>query len=326
MHPARRLRRWLRQIRRQPERDRDLLDELAWRAPTRGGWPAGLEFEWLGVSGFRLAYQQHQLLVDPYLSRLSLRQLLRRPLLPDTAALGPLIARTAPGGSSAPLQTAVLIGHCHFDHALDAPALARTLGCRVYGSRSLARLMHLHRLGHLAVTVAPYQRHELGPFCFEFLPSRHARLLAGLGVPFAGELDCESLDALTAPRYRCGAVWAIRIEVAGQSFHHHGSADLIDEALPARPVDHLLLCIAGRQMSHRFLERIVRRTRPALIVPHHHDDFLRPLAQPVPLMPGIALGRFVEEVERVSRDLAIEFPCPATALASPAHRRRAAPR
>src|ERR1700709_2927905 len=50
--------------------------------------PAGLAIEWLGVSGYRLTYEGRTLFVDPYLSRVPLRDLvLRRPTLPDPAAL-----------------------------------------------------------------------------------------------------------------------------------------------------------------------------------------------------------------------------------------------
>src|ERR1700712_5805586 len=52
------------------------------------GLPAGLEVEWLGVSGYRLTYEGQTLFIDPYLSRVPLRDLLlRRRALSDPAAL-----------------------------------------------------------------------------------------------------------------------------------------------------------------------------------------------------------------------------------------------
>ncbi len=62
--------------------------------------PAGLEVEWLGVSGYRLTYAGQTLFVDPYLSRVPFRDLLlRRPTLPDPAALDRFVGR--PGRPSA---------------------------------------------------------------------------------------------------------------------------------------------------------------------------------------------------------------------------------
>ena len=49
--------------------------------------------------------------------------LLRRPTLPDPAALDRFV--NAPGEVAG-----VLVGHTHFDHAVDAPAIAGRFGCR----------------------------------------------------------------------------------------------------------------------------------------------------------------------------------------------------
>ena len=47
--------------------------------------------------------------------------------------------RRSTASSSAPGETVgVLVGHTHFDHAVDAPAIARRFGCKAYGSDSLA--------------------------------------------------------------------------------------------------------------------------------------------------------------------------------------------
>ena len=129
----------------------------------------------------------------------------------------------------------MLVGHTHFDHAVDAPALARRFGCSAYGSESLQRLMALHGLADRAVVVEPYATYELGPFEVSFTPSRHSKLLLGVAVPFDGELTCDHLDGLNPGAYRCGQVWGIEISVAGTTLYHQGSADLDDSALRIRP-------------------------------------------------------------------------------------------
>src|SRR3954467_15807484 len=139
--------------------------------------PAGLEVEWIGVSGYRLAYQGSSLFVDPYVSRVPLRALLlRRRALPDAA----MIERYAhaPGAVAG-----ILVGHTHFDHAVDAPALARLHSTKVYGSSSLVQLMGLPGLEGPPVGGPPQEPYELGPFVVRFVPSRHSKLLLGLKVP-----------------------------------------------------------------------------------------------------------------------------------------------
>jgi L-ascorbate metabolism protein UlaG (beta-lactamase superfamily) len=270
--------------------DLQALAELE-RVPL--GLPAGLELEWLGVAGYRLTYESVSILVDPYVSRVPLRNvILRRPALPD----GALIDRHIGPAS------AVLIGHTHWDHAVDAPALAQRDGATVYGSTSLAHLMRLHGLE--SVVVEPHHPYEIGPFVVRFVPSRHSKLVLGRRVPFDGPLTCEDVHALTPGAYKCGDVFGIRIEVAGTSLYHQGSADL-DDAQPIDPVDVFLAGIAGRQVTPRYWERILPRLDPRLLVPTHYDDFFAPLQEPLKLVRRVGIDGLPGEVRAVSRDAAI---------------------
>jgi L-ascorbate metabolism protein UlaG (beta-lactamase superfamily) len=259
--------------------------------------PRGLTIEWLGTSGFRLIYQDTTVLIDPYLSRISLRAFLtrRRPALPDPERVAAHVARA----------DAVLIGHAHFDHVLDAPLIARTTGARVYGSRSTANLMRLHDLAPQMVEVEPYRVYPIGPFEVSFVPSAHARLMLGLSVPMSGDITCEHLDQLGPADYGCGQVYGIHIAVGGITIYHQGSAELVDEAVVHRGVDVLLAGIAGRGFSRRYLERAIRAFGPKVVVPHHHDDFFRPLDQAMELSFNVDLAGAVDEVRRASREVAV---------------------
>jgi L-ascorbate metabolism protein UlaG (beta-lactamase superfamily) len=106
---------------------------------------------------------------------------------------------------------------------------------------------------------------------------RHSKLLLGLKVPMAGELSCDHLDGLTPGAYKCGIVWGNRIEVAGVSLYHQGSADLDDDELRDEPVDVFLAGVAGRSVTPRYWERILPRLDPRVVVPTHYDDFFEPL-------------------------------------------------
>jgi L-ascorbate metabolism protein UlaG (beta-lactamase superfamily) len=258
--------------------------------------PAGLELEWLGVSGYRLTFEGQTLYIDPYVSRVPLRSLLlRRPARPDPKALD----RFLPVAGS---PVGVLVGHTHFDHAVDAPAVARRFGCHAYGSSSLAALMRLHGLGELAVEVEPYRTYELGPFEVSFTPSVHSKLLLGLAIPFDGELTCDHLEGLAPSAYRCGQVWGIHISVGGVSFYHQGSADLIDDAIRHRDVDVFLAGIAGRNFTKDYWARILPRLDPRVVVPTHYDDFFKPLDERMGLVANVKLAELPRELQAVSRD------------------------
>jgi L-ascorbate metabolism protein UlaG (beta-lactamase superfamily) len=258
--------------------------------------PPGLELEWLGVSGYRMTYEGRTLFVDPYVSRVPLSAVIRgRPAVPDPAMIDRFIGT--------PSQVVgVLVGHTHFDHAVDAPAICQRFGCRAYGSDSLVRLMALHGLAEQAVEVEPYKDYELGPYKVSFTPSLHSKLVLGLAVPFDGELTCDHLDRLTPGAYRCGPVWGIRIEVAGASFYHQGSANLIDDAVRSRGVDFFLAGVAGRGFTKDYWKRILGRLEPRTVVPTHYDDFFRPLSEPMGFTMNVNLARVPEEIAAVSAD------------------------
>ena len=275
------------------EGDAQALRELQ-RTPL--GLPPGLGLTWLGVSGYRLTYDRVSVFIDPYLSRVPLRALvLRRRALPDPA----MVARYA----SAPGPVAgVLVGHTHFDHAVDAPAISRRYGAKAYGSPSLSRLMRLHGLGPLAVEVVPHQPYELGPFVVRFVPSRHSKLLFGRKVPMDGPLTCEDLHRLAPSAYRCGPVYGIRIDVAGVSIYHQGSADLDDDQLHGGNVDLFLAGVAGRQVTPHYWERILPRLDPRIVVPTHYDNFFSPLGRPQDLIRRINLSDLPCEVAHAAPD------------------------
>jgi L-ascorbate metabolism protein UlaG (beta-lactamase superfamily) len=294
LHALERLERTIGRAVRGPALDRSVQHDLD--ATRRGlSLPDGLELTWLGTAGFRLAYAGTTLLVDPYVTRRGLRATVQaRRLLGDAA----LVDRFLPGAD------AVLLGHTHFDHAVDTALLAAR-GARVYGSRSARRLLALHGLEANAVAVAPRTAYEIGPFTVRFVPSLHSKLLLGLAVPQGGDLTCDALDHLGMGAYRCGQTWGIHIEVAGTTLYHQGSANLIEDEYDLGAVDVFLCGIAGRIYTDRFVPRALRMLRPAVVVPHHYDDFFRPVDAEMGYSFNVNLAGFVDDVAAVDPDVPV---------------------
>ena len=223
--------------------------------------------------------------------------ILRRPALPDEALIERYVRAPGP-------VAGVLIGHTHWDHAVDAPAIARRFGCPAYGSDSLARLMRLHGLD--GVEVEPGRPYELGPFVVRFIPSRHSKLLFGRKIPFDGPLTCDDLHALRAGRVQ------VRRRVRDPD-RRRG-----DELLPpgqrrprrcgaraTEPVDVFLAGVTGRQVTPHYWERILPKLDPRVLVPTHYDDFFAPLGRSLKLFRGVNLDEVPDEVRSVSRDLTV---------------------
>lgn len=279
---------------RQQRSDQLTRAQLAW--PASSPLPRGLELAWFGTAGFRFAYQNTVVWIDPYVTRLSKRDLALRRVVPSSPEdVDRWIDRA----------DAVLVGHTHFDHALDVPTIARRWGCQVYGSASLQNLMGLHGLADYATVVVPKRTYAVGPFTFHFVPSVHSKLQLGLGIPYAGELTCDHVDELIPQAYRCGQVWGIAIEVAGMRFYHQGSADLLEHEVIDRGVDVFLCGISGRRFTPRYVERAVRALDPKMIVASHFDDFFLPLGRPLEMSFNVNLTGFADEARAAARGVPV---------------------
>ena len=255
-----------------------------------GEGPVGVR--WLGTAGFAIENEGHVLLLDPYLTRASLWDCVSAPLRPDEALLEQHLPRA----------DAIVLGHTHFDHALDAPSIARRTGARVFGSPSAAALCRAH--GVPEAQLCEPRETEIGPFKLRFFASAHSKFLLGR-VPFPGEIaDCDQIP-LRVERYRCGAVFGVEIEVAGRKIFHLGSAELVEKSLPTREVDLLLLCVAGWQSSKDLPERAARAFSPKTVLLSHWDDFLRPLSKPARALPAMQLPRLHERLGKATRDARI---------------------
>ncbi len=273
-------------------------DDIAWRPDALGrlGGPDDVRVQWLGTAGFAIEHRGHVLLIDPYVTRASLARCVLSRLRPDLAA----IARYVPRAD------AIVVGHTHFDHALDAPEIARRTGARVFGSRSAATLCLAHGVPADRVEVVerdvgsiPVER-EVGPFRLRFVPSAHSRFLLGR-VPFPGDIaDCDDVP-MHVSGYRCGAVFGVEIRVAGRVLYHMGSAELVEANVPVKNVDLLLMCVAGWTTGTEVPERAAHRLSPGAVLLSHWDDFLRPMAAPVRALPAMQMGRLVERLSRAAR-------------------------
>lgn len=186
---------------------------------------------------------------------------------------------------------AVVVLHGHYDHAMDAPTVARKTGALLVGDESV---MHVGRGAGLAPNVlrqvAAGDAIRLGQWRLTFIPSRHAP------TPFSDGAVGERIDhALAQPArataWREGEVWSLLVQHrSGRSYLVQGSAGYVEGALRGRKADVVFLGVgaAGKQSEDyraRFWSEVPRAVGARVVIPIHWDDFWQGLDEPLRAMP-----------------------------------------
>ncbi|HEY5857927.1 MAG TPA: MBL fold metallo-hydrolase [Aldersonia sp.] len=249
------------------------MDVFTDQAPEQG-WLPGVDLSgsirWTGCAGFVVDVADERICIDPFVSNPGPRAALFRPARPDVA-----LVRNTFGDPAA-----VFIGHSHWDHAMDVAVLAHAGRTVAHGSSTTAELCRRQAVPTCRiVTVADGTRVGVGPFTVEAVASRH-----GI-VPIAGRIDRIELTGSGMPRtpfrWPRGAVFSYRVEVGRHSIYFHTSAGIEDGPLARQqPVDVLVACLAARQGTPNYLDRLAEQLRPTVLIPCHHDNFLRPVHAP----------------------------------------------
>ncbi len=249
---------------------------------------AALRIRWLGTAGHIIDDGTTTVLVDPFLSRPGFRELATQRLVSKEAAI---LAKLPPK------VDAVLIGHSHFDHAQDAPFIAKYTGCLLAGSRTTCNWARAAGVPEAQlVEIPPTGRSfAVGAMTVRFVPSKHGKALFGR-IPLPGEVnEIPRHFAGRIHEYKMGGAFGILLKTAAGTVYHNGSADLVDAELTGERADILLACLAGRQGTDRYLLRLATQLQPRLVVPSHHDAFFQPLDEGFFLLPGVDLDGFLNE-------------------------------
>ncbi len=261
---------------------------------------AAVAIQWMGTAGHILTTASTTVLLDPYLSRPNLIRVAATRLVTDEAKVL---------ASLPPRVDAILCGHSHFDHLLDAPFIAKTTGAKIVGSHTTCSFARAAGVPEAQIVIVPREGAEvrIGDIEVRFVRSRHGRIFP-LGIPYPGEVLAPPSLPAHMSQYRMGGAFGVLVRTNGVTIYHNGSADLVDTELDGERADVLLVGLAGRQSTRNYLGRLVDALTPKLIVPTHHDSFFGPLDRGVHLLPRIDMEGFSSEVHAVARDATLITP------------------
>jgi L-ascorbate metabolism protein UlaG (beta-lactamase superfamily) len=245
--------------------------------------PGRLHATFFGVSTILFDDRETAILIDGFFSRPSLLRTLATRIAPDDAAITQALARAGIGKLAA-----VVVAHSHYDHAMDAPEVARRTGAVVVGSESTANIARGAGLGEDSIhVVRDGERLTFGRLAVTAIESVH--FPHGLSM---GEITAPLVPPVRAANYLDGGSYSLLIEHEADTALVQASAGFVAGALAGKHADVVFLGIAGlstRDDLYRatYWREVVAAVGAKRVIPIHWDDFTLPLDRPLEPLPKL---------------------------------------
>jgi L-ascorbate metabolism protein UlaG (beta-lactamase superfamily) len=258
--------------------------QMAAGAPDSVSRARGLTVTFLGVSTLLFDDGETAIMTDGFFTRPGLFSVITR-ITPDSERIMEALSR-----AGITRLAAVIPVHSHYDHAMDAPYVAKWTGAELVGSSSTANIglgagLDAGRIRVPAIgETIPY-----GRFSVTLLRSRH--------VPSPALMPGEITSPLTPPArtkdYRLSEAYTVVIRHDGRTIVVQGSAGFIPGALKDVKADvvYLGVAILGKQTAayrDSLWNEVVVATAAKRVIAIHWDDFTRPLSKALRPMPRLA--------------------------------------
>jgi L-ascorbate metabolism protein UlaG (beta-lactamase superfamily) len=179
--------------------------------------------------------------------------------------------------------------HSHYDHAMDAPEVAKRTGAVLLGSESTANIGRGWGLAEEQIrVVADREPIALGNFTVTPIESRHFQFpdpgmaARALGDP---EIDAPLTPPVTAFDYRVGKAYALHVAHPKGTWLILGSAGFVEGALEDYDADVVFLGVGalGSQTDayrESYWKETVERANPTRVIPIHWDSLTGPAEGP----------------------------------------------
>lgn len=252
-------------------------------APKTG---TGVRVQWLGVATVLIDDGEMAILTDGFFSRPGRLQLAVGKIGPDLDAIDKGMKR-----AGITKLAAVIVNHSHYDHAMDAPEVARRTGAPLIGSESTANIGRGWGLPESQIVLARVgEPMTYGRFTVTLLPSQHSP------TGFTGGVITQPLKPPARfDAYLEGASYAVLVQHEKQSLLINASAGFEPGALAAVRADVVMLGVGSlgvREPSFQsaYWQNVVTAVGAKRIIAIHWDDFMLPAGTPPEPAPRLFSG------------------------------------
>jgi L-ascorbate metabolism protein UlaG (beta-lactamase superfamily) len=266
-----------------------LLPGVAEGAETPGasGGPgaAGVRFKWFGTNGWEISFGNKTILIDPWLNRFESgflqNKLNHDALLPtDTTLIDQHVKKA----------DQILVGHGHWDHMADVPAIAKKTGAMVVGSETHANVMRAAGVPEgkiVQVKGGEYMQFE--GYTIEVFPSVHS-----MGGTKKYAVPGHLVSVPSSPPTKVGDLpegdTLIYVLIIGGKFTVFlmSSGNYVERAIAGLKPDVALVAPLFSNNTYAFTPRLMKALNyPKLVLPTHWDNFEAPLSGPAQDLRGV---------------------------------------
>jgi L-ascorbate metabolism protein UlaG (beta-lactamase superfamily) len=257
----------------------------AWAVEGVGSVPAGaVTVRWTGTSTLLFSDGTTDWMVDGWFSRPGPLRVVAGTIEPDLAAIEAGLER-----NGVRRLAAVIPAHSHYDHAMDAPEVARRTGALLVGSEATAQIGRGWGLDESRIRVVrDRETLRFGRFMVTLIESRHFQF-PNPAVAERALSDPEIREPLVPPvgafDYRLGKAYAIHVAHPRGSCLIQASAGYVEGGLSGLEADVVFLGVGGlgtQAPGYReaYWKETVNQLGASRVVPIHWDSLTGPIEGP----------------------------------------------
>ncbi|MEZ4883889.1 MAG: MBL fold metallo-hydrolase [Chitinophagales bacterium] len=281
-------------------------------APTPNPSMGAVTVQFVGVSTVVISDDSTTLMTDGFFTRPTAIDMVFGVVQPDTTDIRWSLQRLGLNELDA-----VFVTHSHFDHAIDAPEVARLTGATMYGSESTLNIGRGWNLPENQMQLFENKQPiKIGQFTITPILSRHfefanpelrERTLGG-----KQEITEPLVPPVPALDYKMGGAYTLLFEHPKGSFVLQSSAGWLEGSLEGIQTDIVLIGIGGLgaqtpEYHATYFKEIVDELDAQQVYLVHWDAFVSSIRQPIRgpmLLADWVAGKTMKSFEAVEREVA----------------------